>query len=530
MPALTRRSSYDEVPYPSFASPFTTPDCLATVATLFGLAPPPVERCRVLELGCSDGGNLIPMACALPESTFVGVDSSAGEVGDGEATIRALGLANVTLRHQDILEVTPEAGPFDYIICHGIFSWVPEPVRDSILAICCRCLAPDGVAYVSYNTYPGWHLRAMIRDMMLYHTRRLADPYERAARARTLLDFLAATVPAGARGKENPYHALLQSELDLLRGAGDAYVVHEFLEDVNEPVYFHQFIERAARHGLQYLAEAEVGTMPMAPVLSRDLADPLDYVRLEQYLDFLRNRRFRQTLLCHRDMPVRRPPAVERLSRLYVCSPARPEAAAADPASPAPAEFRGPQGAAVSTDHRLAKAALLCLAESWPRAVPFETLVALAQARVKPTPAPAGDGGAPPGEMEALGQVVLRSYGAGLVHLRMSPPAAVGTVSERPVASALVRFQARRGPIVTNAFHEAIHVNDEVSRHLLQYLDGERDRAGLLDALLGLSAEGRLAVRHDGEPVADVDRLRSLLPGLIERSLRDLACQALLIG
>src|SRR5262249_27477506 len=194
-------TSYDEVPYDSYPFAQTHPDRLATVATLLGLRPAPVDRCRVLELGCASGGNLLPMAVTLPDSTFVGLDLSARQLADGQKVVDQLGLKNVTLLHRSILDVTPDFGRFDYLLCHGVSSWVPRDVQDKILAVCRDHLAPHGAAYVSYNTYPGWHMRGMIRDMMCYHAQQFADPHVRVRQARNLLDFLAKSVA----GEQTPY-------------------------------------------------------------------------------------------------------------------------------------------------------------------------------------------------------------------------------------------------------------------------------------------------------------------------------------
>src|SRR5712692_4297077 len=147
--------TYDEIPYPNLSHVQSHPDALATLATLLGLAPAPIDRCRVLEIGCATGGNLIPMALSLPGSSFLGIDSSARQIEMGQAAVAAVGLGNVQLRQMDIRQVTPELGEFDYIIAHGVFSWVPKDVRDQLLTICKQNLAPNGVAFVSYNVYPG---------------------------------------------------------------------------------------------------------------------------------------------------------------------------------------------------------------------------------------------------------------------------------------------------------------------------------------------------------------------------------------
>src|SRR5260370_37085826 len=144
------QSTYEEIPYSSNPFSYTHPDNLATVGMLMGMTPPSVERCRVLELGCAGGGNLIPMALALPESQFLGIDLSPRQIAMGQEVIDTLGLTNIKLRSMSIMDVKDDDGPYDYIICHGVYSWVPAEVQDKILTICNRNLGPTGVAYVSY--------------------------------------------------------------------------------------------------------------------------------------------------------------------------------------------------------------------------------------------------------------------------------------------------------------------------------------------------------------------------------------------
>ncbi|MEX1042790.1 MAG: class I SAM-dependent methyltransferase, partial [Pirellulaceae bacterium] len=176
---LEGQYSYDVVPYPSHPFRQTHPEKLAAVGQLFGLKPAPIEKCRVLEIGCAGGGNLIPMADALPESQFMGVDLSQKQIESGQKSIEAIGLTNIELKHLNCTEIDDSFGKFDYIICHGVFSWVPREVQDRIMAVCRDNLQEQGVAFISYNTYPGWHMRGMIRDMMQYHVRNFEDPPRR---------------------------------------------------------------------------------------------------------------------------------------------------------------------------------------------------------------------------------------------------------------------------------------------------------------------------------------------------------------
>jgi SAM-dependent methyltransferase len=321
---LGAASAYDEVPYASYPYAQSHPDRLATIATLFGMSPPPIDKCRVLELGCASGGNLIPMAYGLRDSEFLGIDISAHHIAEGQALCKTLALTNIELRRFDILDLPTSLGSFDYIIAHGLYSWVPPAVQEKILKICRTHLVSQGVAYISYNTYPGWHFRGMIRDMMLYHTRQFSTPKERAAQGRALLDFLAKSVPT----KDSAYGTMLQAELDLLGQLSDNYILHDHLEQANEPLYFHEFAERAGAAGLRYLGEADFNVM-VTDALPQDIARTLqhiskDILRTEQYMDFVRNRTFRQTLLCHEDIVLRRALAPDVLKGLAVASSARP--------------------------------------------------------------------------------------------------------------------------------------------------------------------------------------------------------------
>jgi cyclopropane fatty-acyl-phospholipid synthase-like methyltransferase len=143
---------------------------MATLAALFGMEPVDINQAQILELGCAAGSNLIPMATQLPGATFVGVEGAARQVAVGQQLVEDLQLGNVTLHHKDILDIDPAFGVFDYIVVHGVYSWVQDAVQEKILSICKQNLSPQGVAYVSYNTYPGWRMRGMLRDMMMYHT------------------------------------------------------------------------------------------------------------------------------------------------------------------------------------------------------------------------------------------------------------------------------------------------------------------------------------------------------------------------
>ncbi len=524
-------NSYDLAPYPRLSHFFSHYAKAAALARLLGLNPPPVERCRVLELGCASGGNLIPMAVAFPESQFVGVDYSSRQVAEGQADIQQMGLSNISLLPLDLLAIDPTFGQFDYILAHGVYSWVPPSVRDHLLAVCHDNLAPQGVAYVSYNAYPGWHGLDAIRRMMLYHIRETTEPAERAAEARELLDFLAdATDPA------DPFGAMLASHNKFLhqepsRGE-DAYLLHDHLEEVNDPVYFHEFAEHAGRHGLQYLCDADF-RMDFLNTFPKAKADALlkmshNIVELEQYMDFVRNRMFRQSLLVHEDQPVNRRLGAARLQTLWVGSAARPETGEIDVRRGAVEKFIGRDDAKLSTDHPLSKAAMACLIRRWPATLPFETLVAEAQALLADAQGAAIDGPVPADEREVLAGNLLQSFtlSENLVEFHACAPRYTLDASGKPRASDWARRQAERGPGVTNLRHERVRLGP-LQSHILRLLDGTRDRGALLAELEMRVLAGELVAHQDDHVVTDPQANLELLAESLDSTLKGLARFAL---
>lgn len=198
-------AAYDETPYQSNAFSISAPGHLRAVAALYGISAPPVANARVLELGCAAGGNLLPYAVAHPEARAVGVDLSVQQIEAGQSIVKAMGLKNLDLRAMSITDITPEFGQFDYIIVHGVFSWVPPEVREAILRVCRENLAPEGIAYVSYNTYPGWKASDVVRDAMILNSHDAQTPEERLARAKDMLAML-----ENGLSNNNPLRSALQ--------------------------------------------------------------------------------------------------------------------------------------------------------------------------------------------------------------------------------------------------------------------------------------------------------------------------------
>lgn len=548
-PTAGAETEYDRVLYPGGCHPETWPDHVAAIAILLGMDAPATENCRVLEVGCGEGGNLIPMALTMPNARLVGIDLAERPVDQARARAMAVGLDNVEFRRLNIMEAGPDLGQFDYIIAHGVYSWIPPAVRDRLLALCKSNLSPNGVAYVSYNAMPGGAIRQMARHIAKYHLaqRRISDPAQQVAETRALLQHLG-EVKFVAPYEWAGYRQAIREEANLAAATSESVVYHDTLAEVNDAFYFHEFAAEAARHGLQFVGESNVTDLfnpyfPPAVRQSMESIPPGDVVAREQYADFLKGRTFRRTLLCHAGVVLDRPPQPVRVRSLYAGSVARTE----PPLVPGPSlieTIRNPaasvtfvrgMGATMTTADPVTKAALLHLIGSWPNFIAFDELVATAR---KYGGVPAEAAPAPPGMLgdavaRSLAEVLLSASSAKLVVLRARPLRVAVRGGERPVASPIARLQAASSPTahLTNLLGENLNPPaDSVGRRLLPLLDGSRDRAALLDELVALARTGEAEILDNGVRVEDPERIRALFRPELERQLRELAVNALLIA
>lgn len=491
-------SSYEAVPYLSRPFARTHPSRLAALAILHGMAPKPVAECRVLELACADGGNLIPMAVEMPRSEFVGIDLAAKQIAAGRDAIARLGLKNIELREADLVEVGENSGEpggeFDYVIAHGVYAWVPAKVRDAVMRIAARKLAPQGVAYVSYNTLPGGHLRRMVREMMLHHAAGAEDAEERIAKARELARFL----DESADAVEEQLRATWRAEIADVLKKPDQALFHDDLEVNWEPVYFHEFMAHAHEHGLRFLAETDYDDMAesrLAPKVVEGLNKLCgeDREKREQYRDFVVCRKFRRTLLCHEAVRLERRVEPGRVRGLYATTIAR---AAEKKGAAQVYEVEGL--AKIQTSHPLVIGLMARLLEAAPQRVHFEELTAELGAE----------------NAEALCEVLLSMYGMGVVELAAWRPSMALRAGERPEASALARLQASRGEAVTTLTHNSVELKDDLVRRLMMLLDGTRDREALKRELGEAVAESeRAAVERDLERNLEIVAMLGLLVG-----------------
>lgn len=510
-PAAETTTSYDKIPYPGSAVTTTHPAHVGALARLFGMDPARPERCRVLELGCGDGANLLPMAHGLRGSQFVGIDLSRRQVDGARAIALQLGLANVRFEALDIRDAPSIEGPFDYIVCHGVFSWVPVEVRNAILECCRELLAPQGVAFVSYNALPGWHMRGMLRDMMVFHARHFADPAERATQARAIVNFVdeASGLISESTGKASPFHDHIAAERKLIESRPDYYLLHEFLEDENRAFYLHEFAEMVSGFELQYLADASFSTMltmNLPETVGKTIEEiSADHLAVEQYRDFVTNRMFRQSLVCRSDVDINRTLSTQPLSEMYfrLAVPPGPR--------PWPEDTTPiPGGGALAVAAPAARQLVMALREAFPGVLSFPELRA----------AVTDLGHANPDEY--VGGILFTLLGHDAVDMRWHRPEMVARAGERPRASAVARAMAARGGSLPNTMHYAVTF-DEFTYGFVPYVDGTRDRAALGEAVRELLRRPGMTLQAENGPIDGGTLEDADIEGIVEQLLGGLA-------
>ncbi len=512
--------AYETFLYDNFPFEDTHPDWLGFVGSLFGLDAAPATRCRVLEIGCGLGGNLIGIAALLPDSEFVGVDLAAAQIERARADAAAVGLRNVRFEAMDVRALPDHWGPFDYVVCHGVYSWVSAEVQHSILAALARHLTPTGLAFISFNTLPGWHARGMLRDMVRRAVKP-GPPAQMAADARRFFKFLRTHAP-----ENSGLPTWMKAELALFEPLSDRYLYFEYLVEENNPLYFQDFAADLAAHGLGYLGDAELAAMnperygaAAAEAVDAWTADQLE---VEQLNDYLGGRYFRRALVCRAGLPLARQLDPDRLKGAWVSSWFTPnvDAAQVPLAGGVAATFTGSDGYALSTADPVLKAALLALHAAQPAALWTHEIEAETAQRLGI-------------ELDAALAERVRSL---LFDLLMHGRLLAGrwqrpiahTVPARPMAAAVARAQCARADFdfaVTTLRHDSRGI-DKLDRALLLGMDGTRDREGLVAFVAQAIAEGQLSLTYEDAPLTG----GPLLAELVDLKLQDLRRRALVMA
>jgi ubiquinone/menaquinone biosynthesis C-methylase UbiE len=297
---------YDLLPYKSAPVEWTAPERLAISSALHGGPIPALRGYRLLELGSADGANLIPMAYYRRHASFVGVDSANSQVSLARERTSAVRLTNLDFVCADFGDANKVlTGRFDYIIAHGVCSWIAIDMLETLLLLCARRLEPNGLLYLNYNAKPGWSFRGMVRDFLINATAGYEDLTARGNAAQQI----AAKAAAAVESSQSPYSQLLANEFKFVYEGELSYVAHEFLSSENHAFWNSEFLSMAAHHGLSYVADADFN-YPSGRV------DEELYQRLLDHQIIGRTVRDTADLLCYRQLhsPIFRQAAYDHAS------------------------------------------------------------------------------------------------------------------------------------------------------------------------------------------------------------------------
>jgi methyltransferase-like protein len=510
--ALGDPSSYEDLPYPHAAWREMSIRRAEAVATCYGLEVPASPRARVLEIGCASGGHLLPQAHAFPKAEFIGIDLSTAQISAGREWIQTLGLQNIDLRVADLSDIDQSWGEFDYIISHGVHSWISPELQQQLLSVCGTNLSQNGVAALSYNVLPYWHVREIVREAMQFHLSGgpSLNPHQAVAEGRRMLDLLATH-----SGADPLVTQLIQRETERAKKQAPALFFHDLLEENNNPVYFHELIDDAGSAGLVHVADLESGNVDVDdfPPAMRAMMTKEPPVRREQYFDFLVQRSFRRSLLCREGRSPSTSPVPERMTKLSVTLMHPPDQPLADARPGQPLQF-SVRGRAHAIHDGLEKAAMQVLANTRPEPLAVLDLFQRAQQR-------AGGGGS----IDSLCVALSGHLRRGLLDVFVHPPKLVAEISERPTASPYARAQAERGLTkVTTLLHNGVQFDDAFCL-VLRCLDGEHDAEALVARLREASGRGLLQASVQLQAMNDAQ-----LGSAVDTALEAMRHQGLLVG
>lgn len=478
------------------ALPFveTHPDHLGAIRTLFGLAPVPPQRFRLLEIGTATGGNILPMAAAFPQCQFVALDRAEESLSVAKRHAEQADISNIVLHLADVREFEDEPASFDYIVCHGVYSWIPNDARLALRRLIRRHLAPAGVAYISFNTLPGWHLRGALRDMLRREVRGIEAQSDRVIKARKFLQFMATNFESS-----DPARAWLSSELSILSEMSDHYLLGEHLVEHNQPEYFEDFVRDMADVGLAFVTDAHV-PLVFPDRLGSDVVQALrdrgpDFLRMQHALDLVELRCFRRAVLCRDDASLDRRVVASRIESLTVRSRLELLEEMPDLTEGVEVSFKGQSGA-VATDQAPLKAALVELAVRSPRGMTFESLASSVALRL-------GFLGLGHDMRARLSRNLLGLYTKGAIDLWSQEKPLMCAPSDRPCVFSFARYQAREGSdFCTSLLHEAVRV-DSFDRAMMRRLDGTNGLSEVVSAVVEDARAGIVSVEMNGAACVD---------------------------
>ncbi|TNH06742.1 methyltransferase regulatory domain-containing protein [Testudinibacter sp. TR-2022] len=523
--------SYDDFPYVSHPFAKSFPPLHQAIGQLFGLNPPDLTQARILELGCASGGNIIPITFFYPEVEVVGVDLSQVQIAQGLQIVEQMGLQQrVKLHHLSITDIPESFGLFDYIICHGVYSWVPDFVQSGIFDVIRKHLKSDGIAYISYNVYPGWKSLEIARDAMLFHTRDIQDPVAKVEHAKAMIGYMHEKAPENTMFKR-----IMQNVDGLVQRSAPYYLAHEFLEIHNSPLYFSEMVNKAESHQLAYLNDAEISSSfpeNWGVEIHRDLlnASHNQQVVLEQYLDYLNNRQFRQSLFIPQTTSNRlqRHISAETVQSCHFSISIKQEQSPR-PDAPDYTYFifnhNANQFYRTQNIAELEALTVLCRFDNC-----FFNIKEYQQAL--------NETAQQHYSLEFITHLLLRLIISGLLHISGTPPITnrpINYISERPMISDFNRRYFSLRNYIVNARNEMLSL-DLIQSILLPHLDGQQTLENLHAILLRHHQEGKIKFNRNtadngtADEITDLADVQKLTTEFLNNALQNWCNSGVLVG
>ena len=534
MPKQTNKISYDEVPYSPFTFSYTSPSHLKTIGKLFSLSPAPLNTARIRDIGCGIGINMFNFAEIYPKSYSLGIDLSKTQIELGNKVINDLKLKNVKLKVLSILDLDGSYGKFDYIICHGVYSWVSQEIQDKIFEVCNKLLNPNGIAFISYNTLPGWNMQRTIREMMMFHSELFNTSHDKLQQAKLFLKFINESLENSA----TPYSNFLRDETKLLSMYTDSYVLHEYLGEINTGIYFHQFMDNAKKHYLNYLGDTSLPAMFLGnlPAKAAEKLQTVDnIIRSEQYMDFITNRKFRSTLLCHQNISINRKIEFNNLKEFYTSFNIRPitpenQVNLTNEQENIGFYYEDLPNPLIFTTSSIMKAILYVYSENISNPISFEQVAKEAFKKL--------DKYQLQDFLAALEEHFIKFIFQGYLKIFSSKPHAIATIMERPKTSELARYQAKYAHFnnlnttvsVTNRLNDMLSIAVH-EKYILEMLDGTNNIDDIKKKILEKLNSKLLIARNDkGQEITDEKLLKEFTDHIVKFTLEKFRINYLLVG
>jgi 2-polyprenyl-3-methyl-5-hydroxy-6-metoxy-1,4-benzoquinol methylase/methyltransferase-like protein len=498
----TLDEKYKDVPYVGQPVPGTSPSEMALISWVHAGPRPSVAGARILEIGCGDGGNLMPMAYYHPSCSFVGLDACQPALDEAQRACEKLGLSNLQFYQQDVEEsVRENLGVFDFIIAHGVYSWVNQRSQESLWVLVSQLLKENGLLFLSYNTYPGWKMRGVVRRMLLQKVGEIQPLKERALQAKREAEAFQHVLPE----QGHPYHQLMRQELNLVQRSESHYLIHGLLADENHAFWFRDVVNQAEESEFEYVAEGwfnrREGWVP--PNVRQSLME-LGYqgIDLEEAVDLMWYRQMRTSLFCKKGQRKQQGPD---LSDLVAAVTIAANLSVVDEPTAAPGVFyfEGKHGFRFHTDNELASLVLDALRECWPCGSTWSGILSTLGVTVALTDKEEAN----PQRFSTdivleCQQILLHLYTMGQVDFRITAIPDSKQSNSTTAANPLVRWQARRMPMVTTPSSEQLLLT-HFEQAVLQRLDGSKEPSELVDEICQLVEAGEMHPPHQDVPLGN---------------------------